>query len=494
MKRLDAIMKEVGEYDSKINDYERNQAASETLNHLNSRIESLKNEQAKISIKIKEDYSTRLLDEEWILCGFPSILEEFDEKISNENKVKRRIEQEERIKQGRQRAFDEISASIAKKVLPLPITIPDKETMQELLDDEICKVCGRKAPKGSDAYNFMQRKIDELNRVEQPKEKEHKLEEIFANNFMKELDQVKMSLNFDKENLNQLNLRIEEDIHFNNKMRLEGVKIKENIVIAEEDKMKLLAQTDNLSEQELENVFHNMRNWYRFKVDGEKQIPMLKLEIEKIEKKLAGYNEEYDKLASNSSANIYGIINTAFNKIKNSFISAKNTNTQNFLKQLEEKSNEYLKKLNFEDFTGVIHIKENYSGGAEIRLYDNQGQRVHDPNTALETTMFMSVLFAISELTSIRRDNDYPLIFDAPTSSFSDAKEISFFNVIANVEKQCIIFTKSFLKADRKTGKNELDLDEIDKLNGKVYRIAKKRPFDSRDLSTIEMEISQIKN
>ena len=258
--------------------------------------------------------------------------------------------------------------------------------------------------------------------------------------------------------------------------------------------MKLLAQTDNLSEDQLQNVFYNLKNWWRYKNDGEKQIPVLKMQIKAIEKELEGFNEEYDKLASNSSANIYGIINTAFTKIKNSFISAKNTNTQNFLKQLEEKSNEYLEKLNIEDFTGVIHIEENYSGGAEIKLYDNQGQKVHDPNTALETTMYMSVLFAISELTSLRRDNDYPLIFDAPTSSFSDAKEISFFNVIANVEKQCIIFTKSFLKADRETGINELDLDEIDSLNGKVYRIAKKRPFDSRDLSTIEMEILQIKN
>lgn len=31
--------------------------------------------------------------------------------------------------------------------MPLPWNLPDKETMQEMIDDEICKVCGRPAKK-----------------------------------------------------------------------------------------------------------------------------------------------------------------------------------------------------------------------------------------------------------------------------------------------------------------------------------------------------------
>ena len=33
--------------------------------------------------------------------------------------------------------------------------------MKEMIDDEICKVCGRSAPKGSDAYEFMCHKLNE---------------------------------------------------------------------------------------------------------------------------------------------------------------------------------------------------------------------------------------------------------------------------------------------------------------------------------------------
>ncbi len=35
------------------------------------------------------------------------------------------------------------------------------------------------------------------------------------------------------------------------------------------------------------------------------------------------------------------------------------------------------------------------------------------PNQSFKTTMYMSGLFAVSELTSIKRENDNPLIFDA---------------------------------------------------------------------------------
>ena len=51
---------------------------------------------------------------------------------------------------------------MANDATPLPWNLPDKETMQEMIDDEICKVCGRPAEKGSDAYNFMVNKFREL--------------------------------------------------------------------------------------------------------------------------------------------------------------------------------------------------------------------------------------------------------------------------------------------------------------------------------------------
>lgn len=105
----------------------------------------------------------------------------------------------------------------------------------------------------------------------------------------------------------------------------------------------------------------------------------------------------------------------------------------------------------------------------------------------------MSVLFAISNITTLKREQDYPLIFDAPTSSFGGFKEDVFYNVIDKIDKQCIIVTKDLLIANKEKGIKVLDQETIDKLTCSVYRIEKKMPFNEEDLSTIQTIVKPIK-
>ena len=76
--------------------------------------------------------------------------------------------------------------------------------------------------------------------------------------------------------------------------------------------------------------------------------------------------------------------------------------------------------------------------------------------------------------------------------SFTDAKENEFFNVISKLDKQVIIVTKSFLR-DGNNGEAILDTNRINDINGRVFRIEKKKPFDDKKLGTIQTIISKIK-
>ena len=167
-------------------------------------------------------------------------------------------------------------------------------------------------------------------------------------------------------------------------------------------------------------------------------------------------------------------------------------NKKEFIGILEAKANLYVSLLNTDDFKGVIKLIERADKSVMIQMSDSNGDIIYNPNTALETTMYMSVLFAVAELTSSKRDNAYPLIFDAPTSSFTDAKESDFFKVIGDIKKQTIIVTKSFLTTAN-DGSVVLDNDMIKKIPGRVYQISKKRPFDDKDLSTIQTSAVLIK-
>ena len=89
-------------------------------------------------------------------------------------------------------------------------------------------------------------------------------------------------------------------------------------------------------------------------------------------------------------------------------------------------------------------------------------------------------------MTKKERDNEYPLIFDAPTSTFDEGKDSDFYSCLnANVEKQCIVVTKSFLNRSDE-GEYVYDEERLKKFDCPIYRIRKKAGFDQKDLSTIE--------
>ena len=149
-------------------------------------------------------------------------------------------------------------------------------------------------------------------------------------------------------------------------------------------------------------------------------------------------------------------------------------------------------KLNSGDFHGEVKIDIREDDKARIYLVSN-GERIMDPNGALRTTMYMSILFAISDITTRKREEDYPLIFDAPTSSFGEIKEDLFYNIIDSINKQCIIVTKDLLERDPVTGKSRLNEQKLQNLKCSVYRIRKVDDFDSNDISTISINIERIK-
>lgn len=482
--------KEATDYSILLENLEKNKEASEILKDINDRLRSLSDKKIKTQVRINENYTAKLLDEMWLLCGFEPVFRQFQDKIKVTSKEKSKAERLVIKQKGKIEAYQELSRQFAEGITPLPLYVPDRQTMEDMIEDELCKVCNRKAEKGSEGYEFMVNKLREYLKSIEPK-KEQDEEKLFPNNYIRQLHTKSIQLELSSD-INNLFAIIQDTTDFNEKMKSELSKINSSIETEEENKRKLLAQTDGLDESQLIDAYHNISNWWSKKANAEKLIPLLEIDEKRIEDELEAFKDAYNKLAENSTANMYAIVHKAFNKILKSFEKAKEQNTLDFLRQLETKSNEYLEKLNIEDFTGIIRLVQMHDETAQIQLYDSRGERVFDPNTALETTMYMSVLFAVSDLTTIKRENDYPLIFDAPTSSLSPAKESNFFSVISKIQKQCIIITKSFFKEDPITKRNVINIDQVNTLNGTVFRIEKTRPFDEKDLSTIQTTITPV--
>lgn len=482
------------DYSKKIENLEKNKDASDRLKDINDRLEAKRLELSRIKGNISAiNLNTSLLDRFWILCAYPSVLNELKDKAGAFSKTKRKQEadflKEQAERNGKMKALRELQAAMDGKT-ELRWDIPDQQTMEEMISEHICKVCGTPAPEGSDAYKYMVHRLEEYKKhLEQtaPPVKEED-EKLFIKEYIEEIQTLYLQLS--GHNASAISSKADEiknRLEILSKMESQKRDIEQKISEIEDEKTRLLIQVDGVSEAELQKTFADYSGYHKQMSNAEQRLYDLKHELEDLKQEEQGYKDEIDGLASTGMAKVYRDIHVVMEYIRDAFKRAKDMNLTVFLENLQNTSNRYLSLLNAKDFHGIVKLIKTKQDSADIRLYSSSGEEIVKPSGSQLTTMYMSVLFAISELTTLKKDETYPMIFDAATSSFGDTKEDDFYNIVDSLGKQCIIVTKDFLS------KGELRRDDINKLSCSVYRIKKQDGFDPEDLSTIRTTITKEK-
>ncbi len=486
-------------YSKKLEDLEQNQEASERYQDIKKRLKNLEEQHTRIVAQMHNiDYNHSLLDRMWILCGFMPILQEFKKKSSAFSKEKRKLEKEfdrERAKElGKLEAYNEMRGALENGATELPWYLPNQETMEEMINDHICKVCGRVAEDGSEAFNFMVHKLEEYKRHIAAKaqaestKKELENQSLFKTSYIESIHSLSMQLSGSREaEIAEIPTTIKNRQEFVATLALKKKELDTKIQDVTEEKARLLI-AQNASEQELDTDFSDIKGLFEQKERAITRKESLERDFKEKEAEYNELKEEQDALRpENSQAIVLRDVHKVFELINKAFVQAQKDNLARFLNELEEKANEYLAKLSAKDFHGEIRLMQTAQDSTEIRLFSSNGSPITRPSGSQRTVMYISVLFAISDFTSEKREEDYPLIFDAATSSFGDSKEKDFYNIINQLHKQCIIVTKDFF--DRGT----LRKDEIDQLTCRVYRIKKADNFDAKNVATVRTLIEKIK-
>lgn len=490
----------VSTFATKLAELEQNQETTERYNEVSDRLKNLREKANKKKAQITSvDKNTALLDKFWILCAYPSILDEFRKKSSAFSKEKRKQNddflKQKAKEQGKLEAINEICGALEGGATKLPWYLPDQATMEEMIHDHVCKVCGRPAPEDSDAYRFMVAKLNEYKehaaaKAKAEKEKEAlEQKELFAGRYVEEIHNLSIRLSGSKEaEVSGIKTEIFDRLNLEARLKDEIAEYQEKIQDAEDEKARLLIQAGNVSEEILQKTFADIKGMFEQKGRAEKRLVELEAELKEMKVKQEDLQRQFDDLSPQSTqVKVYRDVHHALEVIAKAFKNAKSENLRRFLGALEERANDYLEKLSANDFHGEIHLRQTADESTEIRLYSSNGTEIKNPSGSQETVMYMSVLFAISDFTDEKRDENYPLIFDAATSSFGDSKEEEFYNVIDKLNKQCIIITKDFIT------KGQIRLSDIDKLTCGVYRIKKAANFDERNMATIRTLVEKIK-
>ena len=488
-------------YSSRLKELEQNQETSERYKEIEDRRKTQQDKKNKLLSQIgMVDYNHALLDKFWVLAPFPKILQEFKQKCSAYSKEKRRLEREFDRKQaeaiGKLKAVKEIQGTLINGSTELPWYLPDQETMEEMIHDHICKVCGRPAPEGSEAYEFMLNKLEDYKKHVQAKlqkEIEEKaLEEktLFKFNHIENMHSLSISLSGNNESMiSNIALEINERLSLVSRLREELKSVESKLQEVIDEKSRLLIQAGNVSESVLEKDFKDIKGLFEQKGRAEIRLAEMNNELVLLQNQLTGFQKDLDELNPSSGlVKILRDVHRALDEISKAFANAKEANLRRFLHELEGKANEYLDVLSANDFHGVVRLRQTADESTEIKLFSSNKTEIVKPSGSQKTEMYISVLFAISDFTKEKRDEDYPLIFDAATSSFGDSKEEEFNNVIDGLDKQCIIVTKDFMT------KGIVRTKDIENLSCPVYRIKKADGFDKNNMATIRTTVKKLKD
>lgn len=488
-------------YSSRLKELEQNQETSERYKEIEDRRKTQQDKKNKLMSQIGlVDYNHALLDKFWILAPFPKILQEFKQKCSAYSKEKRRLEREFDREQaeaiGKLKAVKEIQGTLINGSTELPWYLPDQETMEEMIHDHICKVCGRPAPEGSEAYEFMVHKLEDYRKHVEAKlqkeieEKELEEKSLFKNNHIENLHSLSISLSGNNESfISNIAVEINERIELVTRLREELKTVESKIQDIVDEKTRLLIQAGNVSESVLEKDFKDIKGLFEQQRRAEIRLTELTNELSLLTNQLSGFQKELDELnPSSGQVKVLRDVHRALEEISKAFANAKEANLRRFLHELEDKANEYLDVLSANDFHGVVRLHQTADESTEIKLFSSNKSEIMKPSGSQKTEMYISVLFAISDFTKEKRDEDYPLIFDAATSSFGDSKEEEFYNVIDGLDKQCIIVTKDFMT------KGVVRSKDIEKLSCPVYRIKKADGFDKNNMATIRTTVTKLKD
>ena len=462
---------------------------------IEEKVKSTNSEIAYLSGKIDLEYSYRMLDDQWILMGFTPILNEFNKKMASLCMSKQNIENEYEKKQRDEYTKNKIEKA-KSELEKIAWRQSDINNLNFSLRTRRCIYCGCEAPDGSVRYDFLKQRLNDVIDILTPKEDEKPIEikRYFSYRNVETLKEMGLGLEYTGKDKLTISDEISSLSKRNNDIEQDIAKKKGKIAKLEKQIADLYASSssgvnlrDYVKDIDIVNKWHEEKENSALEISQltTQVIPNLKKEISKKRDALA------KSIKASGSSNLYHI-NEFFRIFSDAIEETKDATYKEFLDRLAKEANKYLALLNVDDFTGIIKIYIDINGELRIELQDKTDKILSNPNTSLLTTMHISILLAISELTKENRNAEYPLIFDAPTSSFDEGKDKTFYECLnSQVDKQCIVVTKSYLYKDT-NGEYVEDRDGLSKLNCKKYRIKKMTGFDKLDIATIDTEVEEI--
>lgn len=338
---------------------------------------------------------------------------------------------------------------------PIPLKIPGKKYIQQMLEDEHCHICERPALEGSKEYQAMQRRLGESKSLENEAKDKQRLYNELEMNYMylsnKPTELIDYINDIDKEIQvwdKKVSDLIQEKIDC--KREKEKLQTENNI-----EEIKQGASTAKQLTNDL--IFYKDEEKKQSRHIDRKESHRLQIqkELDDLKKERKKYESDEDRIVEQEAELYFKILESISYDLKTRAL-------KNLINDIEDRANELYKKYleNSQSPDGYLHIDhETY----EVIVLDD-GKR-KDINQGHEAAAKMSVINAILSLSSEKLNKSYPLVADAPSSVFDHTSTKSYTKKISETFDQVILISKDY--------STEIDMDfliGIDQIK-RVYQI-----------------------
>lgn len=361
-------------------------------------------------------YTSRIFDENrpWLLWGLESEITQFDDL---------RVDFIGRKKE---------KSILANPDILLPEGSPDVPSLQRMLQNEICEVCGRPAHKGSEEYKHI-KMVLERPRKSVP-QTNGSLNQFYSD-IQNTIGGYLQTIPSIKEEYEQF-LDEFEDLDEQIKRQEQRVQDKLNELALvdsgdstdQEDRMTLSKYT------QAKNVIRDKTNdiaTYSSRIDIWKQS---------LEKTIRELNKKQDNTEVQKAEAFYQeMINIA-----TLFTNVRNRVYDTIVNQLQDKANEMYRALTAHNqtFGGTMQFQKRDNGSLKVMVTNDAGEELTGNGTGFQRMKQLALVMSIISSKITDKRFDYPFISDAPFSEFSINFIDNFFQTSPTVFRQCIIMIK----------------------------------------------------
>lgn len=452
------------------------------------------------AIDSNTEYNKFLFDDKWILNQFKPIQEKFNIKVIKFSRARREFVGNFYKEKGKREGKTELIAELTRTHIPLPIGTPSVEHMEEMLHEEICKVCNRTAKIGSEEYNYMKGRLEDFIKTLEPKFKELDGKEIeqvpFNNSFVDEFSEINKKLEKSSSDLLNIKINIIQNIEFVDELRTVLGQLRDELEEKEEEKNRLLSRYST-GEKDLLQTASDIRKYSTDQSSYEAQLIKKTQDLEKLKVEL------FDFESSITTINVEGVPSAFIEKKDICYdlsVVAKDIKDRKyngFLDDLRVKANEYYSSLGkaSSGYTGVIDIYKLKDDKVVVRAIDeiSGNDETNSISSSTKTSLHLSILMAISDLTKSKKSESFPVIFDAPVSDFDHAKSLEFFNIAKNTFEQSIVMMKNYVKESEDVKGVYFIEEEFKKIDAdNAYWVKLDKGIDPKNLVTVDSKIEKL--